>query len=65
MATKNVLNKTALTKNRVEIIKKLANPDQVADYLFSKEVLNSEMRDKVLVSIMKMFFLGVIKDTAL
>jgi hypothetical protein len=65
MATKNVLNKTALTKNRVEIIKELANPDQVADYLFSKEVLNSEMRDKVLVSIMKMFFLGVIKDTAL
>ena len=56
MATKNDLNKDALTKNRVEIIKKLANPDQVADYLFSKKVFDSEMRDIVLVSIMKMFY---------
>jgi hypothetical protein len=56
MATKNDLNKDVLRKNRVEIIKKLAIPDEVADYLFSEKVFDSEMRDIVLVSIMKMFY---------
>jgi hypothetical protein len=56
MATKNDLNKDVLRKNRVEIKKKLAIPDEVADYLFSEKVFDSEMRDIVLVSIMKMFY---------
>ena len=49
MAMKNNPNKDALTKNRVNIIKLLENPDKVAEYLFSKKDFDSEMRDNVLV----------------
>lgn len=58
MTTKDNLNAQALKRNRPDIVQKLANPDNVAVYLFSILVFDDEMRDTVLVSILKMFFLG-------
>jgi hypothetical protein len=57
MAT-NDPNKQALKKNRTAIVADLANPDMVASYLFSIDLFNEELRDEVLVSIMKMLFLS-------
>ena len=37
----------------------LANPDKVAVYLFSIYLFDDEMKDEVLVSILKMFFSGL------
>ncbi|XP_063396808.1 caspase-3-like [Mytilus trossulus] len=39
--------KKAFTKNRVEIVKDLANPNDVADCLFSDRAFTEEMRDGV------------------
>ena len=55
MAT-NDPNKQALKKNRLAIVADLQNPDMVADQLFSIGLFNDDMRDEVLVSIMKMLF---------
>lgn len=42
--------KKAFRSNRVRILKNLANPDSVADYLFSDHhTLTDEMHDRVLV----------------
>lgn len=41
--------KKAFTKNRVQITKNLANPNNVADSLFSDRVFTEEMRDAVQV----------------
>ena len=65
MAGRNDPNKQALLKNRPNIVQNLANPDDVADHLYTKGLFTDEMRDAVLVSILNMFFFWVIKDTAL
>ncbi|OPL33543.1 caspase-2, partial [Mytilus galloprovincialis] len=39
--------KKAFAKNRVQIVKNLANPNNVADSLFSDKVFTEEMRDEV------------------
>lgn len=39
--------KTAYKKNRVNIVKGLANPDEVAGLLFQSEILNDEMHETV------------------
>ncbi|VDI06563.1 caspase 2 [Mytilus galloprovincialis] len=39
--------KKAFAKNRVQIVKNLANPNNVADSLFSDRVFTEEMRDEV------------------
>lgn len=59
MTTKKNQNEQALTKNRPDIVKMLANPDKVAVYLFSIYLFDDEMKDEVLVSILKMFFSGL------
>jgi hypothetical protein len=51
-------NKQALIKNRTAIVAGLENPDMVAVHLFSIYLFNDDMRDEVLVSIMKMLFLS-------
>ena len=42
--------KKAFSRNRKAIIGDLANPDEVADYLFSDGIFTGEMRDQVKVS---------------
>jgi hypothetical protein len=59
MTTKDYLNGQALKKERPNIVKKLANPDKVAVYLFSIHLFDEEMKDEVLVSILKIFFSGI------
>ncbi|XP_063397690.1 caspase-3-like [Mytilus trossulus] len=39
--------KNALTKNRVKIVKNLANPNSVADCLFSDGIITKEMHDEI------------------
>ena len=65
MAGRNDPNRQALLKNRPGIVRNLANPDEVTDYLHAKGLFTDEMRDTVLVSILNMFFFWIIKDTAL
>ena len=48
MTTKDYLNGQALKKERPNIVKKLANPDKVAVYLFSIHLFDDEMKDEVL-----------------
>lgn len=56
MTGRNDPNKQALLKNRPNIVKNLANPDDVAAHLFANGLFTDEMRDEVLVSILNMFF---------
>ena len=65
MAGRNDPYRQALLKNRPGIVQNLANPDDVADHLYAKDLFTEEMRDAVLVSILNMFFFWIIKDTAL
>lgn len=45
--------KKAFRANRVIIVKNLANPDDVAGYLFSDGIFTEEMRDMVQVSLFR------------
>lgn len=48
MTGRNDPNKQALLKNRPNIVKNLANPDDVAAHLFANGLFTDEMRDEVL-----------------
>lgn len=47
--------KKAFFKNRVQIVKNLANPNDVADCLFSDRLFTEEMRDEVQVRFFVLF----------
>lgn len=50
MADANYDWKHAFKKNRVKIVKGLANPDAVAGQLFQSAIFNSEMHELIVVS---------------
>lgn len=50
MASNNYEWKNAFTKNRVMIVKGLANPVEVADQLYRMNIFTEEMRDEITVS---------------
>lgn len=39
--------KNAFTKNRVKIVKNLANPNSVADCLYSDGIITKDMHDEI------------------
>lgn len=50
MASENFDWKNAFKKNRVKIVRGLANPDEVGGHLYQMKIFNDEMYETVKVS---------------